>query len=159
MYEHFEFRRRRSFYRFYFFETEFSREDDALDAFPAQKIYARRAFDVHLRRRVQFHRGEKLLRHADDGEILHDEPVGLYPVEVAQEPIQLFRLVLFAHRVDRNVYFFAEPMKGIDSRFELIPCKIRRAKPRVKAFESEIYRIGSFADSRIERFDITRRRQ
>ena len=71
----------------------------------------------------------------------------------------MFRFMLFAHRIDRNVYFFAEPMNGIDCRFELIPRKICRAKPRVKALETEIYRIGSFADSRIERFDITRRRQ
>ena len=136
---------------------QFAGKDNALYALFAQQVYRSGARSVHLRRRVQHQTREKFLHHAHNAEILYEDRIGADLVQIRQKAVQTLRFVFFDDGIDRYVYFFTEFMNSLHRRFELIPCKIGRAQPRVKTFESQINRVGALAYRRVQCFRVSRR--
>ena len=146
-------------YAFYFFKAKLARQHDALYALFAKQVDCAQRRGVHLRRSVQPQPREKLLHHADNAEILYNKAVRPYRVKIGKKAVQPFRFTFLYNGVYRYEYFFPHAVQRLHRRLKLIPCEVCRAQPRVKAFESEIDRVGSFTDGGVKRFYVSCRCQ
>ena len=157
--EHLNLRARVLLYLPDFLKPELARDDDALQAFLAEKVHACSALDIHLCGAVQLKVREEFLAHPHDAEILHDKPVRPDAVEIPEKTVEPLKVALLAHGVDGNVNLLVLPVKRRNGRLELVPRKVRRAEPRVEALQTEIYRIGALANRGIQCLYVARRRQ
>ena len=146
-------------YSFRLVDIDFTRQHDSVGA----KLFEKqRPFQIvypHLRRTVDLHVGKMLLGIVKHGQILHDDPVHTYLIELPQLLLHIADLVFEHDGIHRHIYFHISQMRIVDSFLQRVCREVVRICSRAEFLQSQIDRIAAVCYRCFQCLHIACRRQ
>ena len=99
------------------------------------------------------------MRHIEHAEILDNETVRADTVQIRKKPVHPFCFRFLEYGINRDKNFLASAVERFHGSLELRPGKVCGPDTGIETFQSQIDRVRSFPDCRVECFGVSRRSQ